>query len=360
MNLAEMADLVCTKVRTTDDESIAACKTYLQRRAEMIWNEALWRDSIIQTTVDLHPQAYTVNGVPVARDKLHVEGIFLCPHVVGKVLAVRTTENSMQNRSEEYFFLSDPDQFAISGTPLAYTILSPVCAQVGSYPAVSNGQAGYNYLSNQGYNAADRAVKFFLRWYDYNLKRMVEKWFDPSSPNDMDASFPRYLRLHSASDPIAAVFIERFVLESAVPTLRASVNWMNTEGTLADFGAVQIYKPFTEATPCQRIRLVNAPTMNTTVKILAKRRHTPLANDYDTPMITGSENCLLAYAQADMLELDGQYAQAQVKMNEGHALLAQVKNIETVQQSNYQQLQPTDGIGSDLIVGAVGWQKTNF
>ena len=60
MNLAELADLVCETVRKPDSDSVAACKTYLKRRDQMLWAGNLWRDSLFTFTQALTPATDTL------------------------------------------------------------------------------------------------------------------------------------------------------------------------------------------------------------------------------------------------------------------------------------------------------------
>ena len=61
MTLAEMADFVCTKVRQTDAAAVAACKTYLRQRAEMIWNDQLWKATLTEAFAYYDPSSADTN-----------------------------------------------------------------------------------------------------------------------------------------------------------------------------------------------------------------------------------------------------------------------------------------------------------
>jgi hypothetical protein len=72
-----------------------------------------------------------------------------------------------------------------------------------------------------------------------------------------------------------------------------------------------------------------------------------MEGDLESPAIRGSENCLIAFAQADMLERDEQYGKAQAKLQEALVLLQQLKAVETVQQAHNVSITPAGGYGDD-------------
>ena len=46
MTKSDIATYVGEKVHSTDDDSIAVFKTFVDRRYDMIWNAELWRESL--------------------------------------------------------------------------------------------------------------------------------------------------------------------------------------------------------------------------------------------------------------------------------------------------------------------------
>lgn len=98
----------------------------------------------------------------------------------------------------------------------------------------------------------------------------------------------------------------------------------------------------------QRIRLVDIPSDSLTVRILGKRACPTFTNDLDVPALTGVDNCLLAFAHADMLERERQYGKAKLKVdNEALPLLEQLKANEAVQQAHNLRIIPENGYGDD-------------
>lgn len=72
MTLSEMASYVCTKVGQTDTPSVEACKLFLRRRYQMIWDSALWKETMFNA-------AATTN----------TSGIVVLPSSCDQVVAVR-------------------------------------------------------------------------------------------------------------------------------------------------------------------------------------------------------------------------------------------------------------------------------
>ena len=95
----------------------------------------------------------------------------------------------------------------------------------------------------------------------------------------------------------------------------------------------------------QRIRLLETPEDATTVRVLGKRKCPAFTGDNDQPPVRGMENLLIAMAQGDMLERERQYGKANLKFQEGVALLNQFKAEETIQQAHNQRIIPDSGFG---------------
>jgi hypothetical protein len=97
----------------------------------------------------------------------------------------------------------------------------------------------------------------------------------------------------------------------------------------------------------RRLRVVEMPEQATTLRILGKARPSGFKGDNDSPRITGVTNCLIAFAQADMLERERQYAKAQAKMQEAVTLLADLRAQETVQEAQNRRIIPEVGYGDE-------------
>jgi len=66
MTLAESADFITLKLSDTDAASITACKSFLNRRYKMIWDGAIWTETlgVLQPAVLAGDAIVTLSGVP--------------------------------------------------------------------------------------------------------------------------------------------------------------------------------------------------------------------------------------------------------------------------------------------------------
>lgn len=66
MTLAEIAALVCEKMSDTDGASVSACKTFIKRSYERIYNSALWKETIcsVSQAVAAQDASITISSDP--------------------------------------------------------------------------------------------------------------------------------------------------------------------------------------------------------------------------------------------------------------------------------------------------------
>ena len=107
----------------------------------------------------------------------------------------------------------------------------------------------------------------------------------------------------------------------------------------------------TNAARRQRLRLIEIPTAEVVLRVLGKRSVPTFSSDNDAPGLSGLTNCLIAFAQGDMLQRERQYAKAQALFGEGTLLLDQLKRQETVQMAHTQQIVPATGYADDCDLG---------
>lgn len=88
------------------------------------------------------------------------------------------------------------------------------------------------------------------------------------------------------------------------------------------------------------IRFDVMPDVVQSINYVGKLVFTPLVNDSDTPLLSGIDNCLLSFAEADMLEYIKQYGTAAQKFTEAMAMYSKMLDIERNQQTEIKQLQP--------------------
>lgn len=78
-----------------------------------------------------------------------------------------------------------------------------------------------------------------------------------------------------------------------------------------------------------RIQLIRVPNETKTLLVLGKLVVTPLT-DNDSPTISGIDNALVTYVEADALEYLQQYAKAQAKLQEAGAHMQLMRDMEKI------------------------------
>lgn len=327
MNLAELADLVCETVRKPDSDSLAACKTYLKRRDQMLWDGNLWRDSLFTFTktvgptmsaTDAQPLAY--GGDTLARIRLLAATGFIClEQFVDVVLAVRKSNGPLPVQNVERYFLDSLDAFAQTGDPVEFSLSEPVAWQ------------SYNdqqlFLVSSGADTAV-CVVHYIDTYAGVLSKQVTL---------------------SSTTPVAFGY-GRIVFNITKPPTSGNVMLQGGDSVVENTFAV-LSATETEARQYQRLLLLPAPTADLTLRFLVKKRYVPLAGDYESPRLRKAENVLIAYATGDMLRRSNKFGMANEAYAEGAALLAKLENIEFFQQAQRMQLVPEiegNGFGSDV------------
>ena len=287
MNLANMADLVCSKVGKTDDASVAACKTYLQQRHEMLFDAFMWKDAIDEFEVDVVASAtHAVLPFEAARpiavwDKERGRNI----DVTSLVSAVITNPTSLSEDSSlmkfvEVSSVGIPWELDSEGETIGASHLPSVTTDAGVVVGLSG-------------------IVATTERRQINLSVTLT-----SSPAAFQASLTSVTRI---TKPVTSdlVCITRMV-DSSTFYIPASCQ----EATFA------------------RVRLLNPSAEALTLGILAKKKLRQMTLDSDGPMIRGSENALMAFAQGDMLERSRQYAKSASKIAEGTNLMGLMRDQE--------------------------------
>lgn len=66
MTLSEIASFITTKLSDTDSASVAACKSFINRRAQMIWDSGLWTETlgVVTKAVNAQDEVLTLSDTP--------------------------------------------------------------------------------------------------------------------------------------------------------------------------------------------------------------------------------------------------------------------------------------------------------
>jgi hypothetical protein len=66
MTLSQLASFICTKLSSTDTDSVAACKQFLNRAYQTIWDSTLWTDTlgVASKAVTAGDNSVTLDSIP--------------------------------------------------------------------------------------------------------------------------------------------------------------------------------------------------------------------------------------------------------------------------------------------------------
>lgn len=322
MTLSDMASYVCEKVRQEDSRALTRCKGFLRQRYELIYNEALWRDALY-----LFPFTFVPNdpSTTIYRPESW-DSTWMMPSAVDKVVGLRTGNQEITASGQEVLLKGNLDNWAQEGDPVMFaTLATCVVILPADYTfhdaAIIGGDAGTSWTAHVIDGNGDRTKVSGLGGITTVL----------------------------SSDTRV---VERISRVSAGGPLSLTVD--NTDRTIREIG-VGVYA-FPPRLP---IRLFPAPTGSVALSALVKKKVIPLDDDRDTPELRNVDNCLLAFAQADMLEYARQYGKASAKFGEAGGILTQLKANHTWQEQTRMRLEPEvdviSGQASDDLYGKSWW-----
>ena len=397
MTLNDLATLVCTKVNQNEPEDLAACKLFAGKRYEMIWNDQLWKDSIIDWTYTL-PAAgttYTVNSI-----WLPTRQHLILPATFDKVLAVRTDTRKLNIQSAEVYYRADYDVFQNQGMMVEYLVLPPAVWEFDLVQAVQlqiaagdNGKAAnVDMLEADGSTVARTAlalvgtppgVNFFDRGFRADAITKIAT-LSAVSVNagpllTNSATLPHLFTFYDVNNNVLLTItlqVGGFVqvpanstqysydatAKTALPTAAqqggnitaTSGGFLGPGQEILNFGIsvngtlIYTLQPGDlAAVRRQRIALIGSIDVPApTIRVLGKSKPNTFTGDNDSTALSGVDNCLLAIVEYDMLKRERQYAKAQSVLAEFQLLLDQLKQQEVVQTAHQKQIKPEDGYGN--------------
>lgn len=311
MTLGDMADFVCGKVRQSDTEAVSRCKGFLRRRYHLIYGEELWKDSLFGMAFTFSVSASVAADLFGPNYFSFQAGIWHLPSGVDKVLGVRSTDHEVPVSDHFQFYNTTPDQFADSGDPVKFFQEGPVVADLrGALSGVES--SGVQFSSTAPDNQA-------VRWRYIDLSGEVV---------ETNGTLP-------AAGGYSNGFSPQVILSASKAATSAGVTLVLDGETVASAGASALVFP-----RYPRIRLLPIPSADVSLRALVKLKPQELTDDNDEPQINGIENCLMAFAQHDMLQRARQYGKAQAVVGEAVELLGQLKRVAVVQEAVRQQIVP--------------------
>jgi len=315
MTLLELATFICGKLNQSEAEDVTACKGFLLRRAKMLWGSQLWKDSLVEFTQVLTPTGYTNTST-----WLPTKGVLLLPPDIERVLAVRSDSQHLNVQRPEFFYRVDFNNFAAKGKQMDFVLLPPCVWEW-------EGDIQLSATYDSGTYPEDGAAAFTIDYLSADLVSVTRK---QTTLGGFGGGF------------LAYVTTQRLDAWSKVAT-DGDVGL----GPTGEAVSVSLEADETVARKRQRIRFTPVPDADSmTVRVLGKRVMPTFTDDNDDFGLTGGDNVLIAFAQADMLQRERHYGKAQEVQQEGALLLQDLIAQEVVQQAHNQRIMPEEGYGS--------------
>jgi hypothetical protein len=304
MTLNELAAVICGKLNQTEPDDVALAKTFLKLRFKLIWQSALWKDSLFEYTQTLTSQNYVLGNTWIPS-----VSTLVLPPIFTHVVAVRNDRRRLGVESSEHFYRMDFDSFTATGDPTQFRLLSPVVMQFNAavsiliFATFQDKTATLDYLDD----AAGQVVRFGPSALVPALQITTSR-LDTFRKQDMQVTF---------ADAAGPIFLQLPATSTGLP-LR------------------------------QRLQLIGQVPDGTVIRVLGKTAPPTFTADDDTPALTGVENCLIAFGLADMLESIRQFGKATTKQAEAVQLLDQLKGEQVLQQAHNKRLIPEYGYGDEF------------
>lgn len=305
MTLLDIANFVCGLVNQTQAEDVTQCKGFVKQRFEMIWNDQLWKDSLVEYT-----QTLTSVGYASTSTWLPTKQTLLLPVGIGKVIAARFDVSKLNVESSEVFYRIDFDSFASTGRPSSYRLLSPAVWELDVSTHVS--------METNSVAAVNCSVDSLSS--------------DLVTPTRVSVALTASVGLTFTTTRIDAVSKD----------VNGAISIKDGATTFVALGST-----ITNAPKRQRIQILGSVVDGTVIRILGKSKVPTFTADADEPGLSGVENCLIAFAHGDMLKTLRQYQKSGLVMQEGLSLLEQLKKVETAQQAYSKRLIPEGGYAED-------------
>ena len=292
MTLAEIAELVCTKVHRTDAESVAEAKVSIRARYKMIWDSRPWKDTLGLMTI-------------AASD----DRTLILPIAVSRVLALRWSTSVLDPDQLITIFMTDSTRFDEISNPISYSMISP------SGVEVSPAGARVQLFSD----ASDASFSVSIHGLLGNVDTRETVAIAGASTHNSTNSYDEIISLAKTN-----------------LTNGLTVKNYTTGDTILTLPAKEAFRQY------QRVLFHSTPTEEEETFLIYKRRCNDLTSDSDATEIFCIDNALVAFAIADMHEAQRQFTKATAKAAEAGVLIQAAADNETHQQANVIRIIPWD------------------
>ena len=380
MTLSEIATYICNLVGKTDSTSKDRCKEYIRQHHQLIYDSALWRESLVVERITMKPDGRVTHievtnggsgytGAPTVSFSAGASG-YVAPTATAKLFNDTVGEIVLTKGGSGY---EDNPTVTLSGgsgsgaTATAYATgyndeltLPQSIAQVLAITAddqelrpedlITQYMVDPDALTESGTASGFSPVTSVGINFDLLNGSL---YFDVADSDDAGKKVEIVGRLLGDPDRI---YKETLTL-AASPSVNVSfesyseITSLSKEATadtvtvknITGYDKFYWYSWETKA-EFQRVKLYRRPTYNATgpiqLVVLGKQKIRPLVADTDAPMISGIDNALIKYGTADMLKRQRQYGKAQLETGEGDRLLAVARDAETNQTAKIMRIVP--------------------
>jgi len=298
MNLLELAEHVVDRVGVDDDTTKGLAKRFIKRRYKSAFDKYPWLEA--HATLQLRA---TVSDV-------------ILPDWADKVLQVRADNAEAAHRlqmvSRQTVMLIAPGAPDELGAKVAYSPLPSV--------AVHTHPLG-NRVTVESSNGGDADQSIRIRGMHNGLT--CEETIQLAGMTPLtSANYYNEITHFSKPETLGNVTLKS--VASTTPELQVLLAAERERRHIR----IQLIRDFADGDPEE------------VVTVLVKRRCIELRHDNDTPQIDNLDDSLIAFAMADMLERERQFAKAQAKVSEGVALLNEMVIAERDQRQNIVSIIP--------------------
>lgn len=298
MTLLELAEAACRRVAATDDATKDVAKEFVKRRYKSLYDKYPWLDAH-----DTFQFRTTTNEI-------------ILPDWCERIVQVREDNaedaRNLQMVARQTVMVLAPGALDGDGERVAYSQLPSVATH--THP-------GGNQLTVQSSSTADTAQTVRVRGRHNGLR--IEETIQLAG-----------------TTPVTSTYYYDEITGLSKPATTGSLTIDNTAATPAQ---LQVLLP--HETERRHIRMQLHYDYATgadeeVITVLCKRRCVELRHDNDTPQISNLDDSLIAFALADLLERERQFAKATVKTQEAVALANEMLLAEREQQQNHIQIIP--------------------
>lgn len=296
MTLLEYVQFITSKTGKTDAAAQSLARQFIQRRYQMIYDSALWRDSLAMVSIAA------------------TSGTVTLPSTIERVVSARWKNGEIAPVEPQTLFQADPTIFERYGAPTAFSELPPVACN----PQPPSPGLDADTITASSSDPSDNA-SILLRGLNAGVEQVEA------------------LALAGDGSSVTSAQSWDTVFTLSKDATNGTVTFTSTAGGTP----LLTLWPGENERKFLRISLHELPTDTTqSLLVLGKATLRQLSDDRDTPRLRNIDNALIAYALADIYEHQRQFAKMQLKAQEAEGAMAILRDLEKNQQASLTRMIP--------------------